>query len=103
MDNDMALILARLPQILTICGIAYYLLQCFAGYKLIKISIAISSFITGFSLGFTLTYAQFDPQSYLPAVIGLGTGVFLAFLGFKLYLAGVFILCGIAGLVSIIA
>jgi len=94
MENEMSVMLARLPQILTVIGIAYYLLQCFAGYKLIKLSIAVTAFFTGFTLGFMLSAGIFDQQSYLPATIGLGAGVLLAFLGFKLYLAGVFILCG---------
>ncbi len=94
MDNDMMLIMSRLDQVITVVGIAYYLIQCFAGYKIIKISIAVSSFITGFSVGFMISAQYFDAQSYLPATIGLLAGVLLAFLGFKLYLVGVFLLCG---------
>ena len=94
MENDMIIIMARMEQIITVVGIAYYLLQCFAGYRMIKISIGIMSFITGFSAAFMLAVPNFDTSSYAPAVIGLAAGVLLAFLGYKLYLAGVFILCG---------
>lgn len=94
MENDMAIVISRLEQIIVVLGIAYYLMQCFAGYKLIKISIAISSFLTGFMLGLVISTRYFDAASYLPATIGLIAGILLAFLGFKLYLAGVFILCG---------
>lgn len=88
------LLMSRIDQVITVIVIAYYLLQCFAGYKLIKISIAISSFVTGFSLGLTLSSGHFDADSYIPAVIALGVGILLAFLGYRLYLVGVFILCG---------
>ncbi len=88
------LIAARMDQIIAVVTIAYYLLQCFAGYKLIKISIAVSGFVVGFSLGLSLSAPLFDAASYLPATIGLLSGILLAFLGFKLYLVGVFIVCG---------
>lgn len=94
MDEGTILIMSRLDQIITIIAIAYYLLQCFAGYKLIKISIAISSFVTGFTIGFAFSAGYFDAQSYVPAVIALVAGVLMALLGYKLYLVGVFILCG---------
>ncbi len=94
MFGELGVITTRIGQIVTILGIAFCLFQCFAGYRFVRAFIGIVSFIVGFIAGFGLSVTHFSDESYAPAVIGLAAGVGLAFAGYKLYLAGVFILCG---------
>ena len=87
-------IVDEVNQVLVIFTIAFCLLQCFLGYKLLKIWVSVIGFLAGFSLGFVLTSLAWKSDAYLPAAVGIAAGVALALLAFKLYLAGVFLFCG---------
>jgi hypothetical protein len=81
-------------QIFIVFSIAFYLLECYMGYKGIKWLVAIVGFLIGFLLGFLISAGTFTQNAYLPTIIGIAAGVGLAFISFKLYLVGVFIYCG---------
>ncbi len=84
----------NISQIFLVFSIAFYLVECYAGYKCIKAFVAIVGFLIGFAVGFLAMSKVYTQNAYIPAVIGLIAGVVLAIVAFKLYLFGVFILCG---------
>ncbi len=83
-----------ITQMILVFTAAFYLLQCFWGYKFIKAYIAISGFVVGFMAGFFISFDYYTADAYVPTVIGIVAGAVLAVIAFKLYLLGVFILCG---------
>lgn len=82
-------------QVMLIFSVALSLLQCFFGYRLLKLWVTVIGFLAGFALGFGISMYLIKDEAYLPAVIGLAAGVLLALLAFRLYLAGVFLFCGL--------
>lgn len=91
-----------LAQIVLVFSVAFYLVECYLGYRCIKALVAIVGFLLGFVIGFGLSARIYTADYYLPAVVGILAGILLALLAFKLYLLGVFIFCGsvAAGAVS---
>lgn len=87
--------LTQVIRIASVFSITYYLIQCFFGYKILKVSCSIFGFIAGFIIGFYIAVKNIPDSGYWPAVIGMAAGIGLAILAFKLYLAGVFIYCGL--------
>lgn len=81
-------------QVALVFTIAFYLLEVYMGYKGIKWLVAVVGFMIGFLLGFFISAGTFTANAYVPAAIGIGVGVLIAFIAFKLYLVGVFIYCG---------
>ena len=81
-------------QVFLVFSVAFYLLQCYAGYKCIKWLVAVVGFVVGFLIGFFVSAGVFTQDAYIPAVIGIAAGIGLAFVAFKLYLVGIFIYCG---------
>lgn len=75
-------------------ALAVALLNCFLGYQLRKLWVALGCCVAGGAAGMLLA-AQFVPQNaVLPIILaGIAGAVLLTALSFKLYLAGVFILC----------
>ena len=78
--------------VLTIC---FYLLQCFFGYKFLKMSCSLIGFILGFIIGFIVSIGPLGLTGYVPAIVGVIAGTAAAFAAFKIYLAGVFVLAGV--------
>lgn len=68
------------------------LANCFFGYRLLKLWIAVAGFFVGFSVGFLVTEA-IARQAVIALIVGLLLGAVLAVLSFKVYLCGVFFLC----------
>lgn len=81
-------------EIFLVLSAAFYLIECFFGYKCIKALVAVVGFIVGFVLGFSISAGYFTDAAYIPALIGIAAGILLALIAFKLYLVGVFIFCG---------
>lgn len=81
-------------QITLVFAVAFYLVECFMGYKAIKWLVAIVGFILGFFIGFSIACGMYTNDFYIPTVIGIAAGIGLALVAFKLYLVGVFIFCG---------
>lgn len=74
------------------------MLQCFAGYRLLKFWISLSGFAVGLFMGYAVSsmlLENTEGKSYIPFVIALAAGILCGFLAHKAYLAGVFLFCGI--------
>ena len=87
-------IMTEFSQVVMVFTVAIALLQCFFGYRLLKIWVAIIGFLLGFALGFGISVTLMKGEAYIPAVIGIVAGILLALVSFKLYLVGVFLFCG---------
>ena len=94
MWNTVSDIMTKFSQVAMVFTIVIALLQCFFGYRLLKVWVTIIGFLLGFVLGFGFSAAFIKGEAYLPTVIGIAAGVLLALIAFKLYLLGVFIFCG---------
>ena len=78
--------------IMLVITMIFAILQCFLGYRLLKVWVAIIGFIIGFLLGLIITMAVgSNIPAWLPFVIGIGAGIVMALVAYKLYLVGVFI------------
>lgn len=76
----------------------FAVLQCFLGYKLFKFWIAVWGFFIFGILGLTIGGIAAE-SSQAGVIIGILTGVLGAFIAFKLYKVGVFLLCGFMGFI----
>ena len=76
-----------------IVALVFALLGCFFGYKMLKFWISLAGLLIGAAAGFGIVYHMTDNVAYgiTAAVIG---AVLAAFLAYKIYLAGVFVLFG---------
>lgn len=79
-------------QVMMVFGAVFALLNCFFGYKLIKIWSAVLGFIIGFFLGFFISL-NFIENAGICAVIGVAAGLAVGALAFIIYKAGVFLFC----------
>lgn len=73
-------------------------LQCFSGYRLLRFWITLSGFGVGMITGYmvsSILLTEAEGQEYMPVLIGLGAGILCAFAAHRVYLAGVFLFCGI--------
>mgnify|MGYP004426406743 CR=1 FL=1 len=86
--------LEAITQIIMVFSVAFYFVECFFGYKCIKVFVLIAGFLIGFLVGFFITLSFYLNDAYIPAAVGIGVGILLALVAFKLYLVGVFIFCG---------
>lgn len=74
-------------------GLVFALLNCFFGYKLRKIWITLVGILVGFLIGFAVV--MFLSTNLIASlIIGVITGILLGIISFKLYLVGIFLLCG---------
>ena len=94
----------NIGQIVLVFTVAYYLVQCFFGYRLMKAFVAVIGFILGFAIVFVLVGKFYTQDAYIPTAVGILAGVCVALIALRLYLMGVFIFCGAlaAGAVSYI-
>jgi hypothetical protein len=84
----------NIEQIVLVFTVAYYLVQCFCGYRLMKAFVAVIGFILGFAVVFVLVGKFYTQDAYIPTAAGILAGVSVALIAFRLYLMGVFIFCG---------
>ena len=92
--NSVRQLSREIGQIILAFSLLFAVLQCFFGYRLLKVWIGLVGFLLGFVLGFLISGAMVEGESYLPALIGIAGGVIFALLAFKIYLIGVFLYCG---------
>lgn len=103
MGTELDTLLSELTEIeagvltaLTVVSVILALMQCFFGYRLLRFWVTLIGGLAGFALGFGISRAQMqDAQVWIPVLIGVVAAALLGFLAFKIYLAGVFLLCGI--------
>ena len=70
--------MTKFGQVAVVFSVAFALLQCFLGYRLLKVWVTVIGFLVGFALGFGISSVLIKGEAYLPAVIGLVAG-FIAF------------------------
>ena len=75
-------------------GAVFSLINCFFGYRLLRVWIGAAGFMAGVWCGFGAADYFLDNDA-LCAIIALAAGVTAAFLALRIYLAGVFLLCGL--------
>ena len=92
--NSVRQLSREIGQIILAFSLLFAVLQCFFGYRLLKVWIGLVGFLLGFVLGFLISGAMVEGESYLPALFGIAVGVIFALLAFKIYLIGVFLYCG---------
>ncbi len=79
-------------------GAVFALINCFFGYRMMRFWIGTVGFFVGIWGGYTGSQYFLDNQA-LCAVIGIGAGVLMTFVAFRIYLAGVFLICGLFGFI----
>lgn len=84
-------LLESLSDFTTAFTIIFAVLSCFFGYKLLKIWIGLAGFLIGLLAGFGVAM-QFVHNVTLAMLIGACVGAVCAFLAFRIYLVGVFVL-----------
>ena len=77
--------------------IAFGLLSCFLGYKLIRMWMAFIGFVMGMSLGYILSINHVSNVA-MAILIGFVAGVLIGFIAYKIYKLGVFIIAFVASL-----
>ena len=92
--NSVQKLTEEVSQVILAFTLLFAVLQCFFGYKLLKVWIGLIGFLVGFGLGFLISQTLVDGKAYIPALIGIVAGVVFALLAFRIYLIGVFIYCG---------
>lgn len=94
--NELGSVFGELFIGLAIIAFIISILQCFFGYKLFKFWVAVTGFLTfGIIGGFAAGIAA--ENAGVGMFIGLACAVLGAFIAFKLYKVGVFLLCGSMG------
>lgn len=77
-------------------GAVFALANCFFGYRLMRLWIGVIGFFAGAWGGF-FAADYFLDNAAVCAVIGIAAGVLMIALAYRIYLAGVFLLCGLFG------
>ena len=75
------------------------LVTCLFGFKLNKVLITLAGFAFGFYLGGVIA-PQIIDFTVAPLVLSVILGILFAIISFKLYVAGVFILCGFSTFIA---
>ena len=91
-------ILGDAAAVLVVFGAVFSLLNCFLGYRLVKLWSALCGFAVGWVAAFAVSM-HFLANAGVSAVIGIAAGLLLGGIAFFLYKAGVFFLC--VGLIPI--
>lgn len=79
-------------QVFLVFGAVFALLNCFLGYKLVRLWSALAGFAIGWILVFAVTMRFWDNPG-LCAVLGIVGGVALGAAAYFIYKAGVFLFC----------
>ncbi len=62
-------------EIILVFTVAFYLVECYMGYKILKWLIPIVGFIVGFAVGFIVSSFIYTKDAYVPAMIGMIAGI----------------------------
>lgn len=84
---------ADMPKMFALGMIAVGLIECFLGFKIFKIQVAVVSFFAGIVLGYQALGVTV--HSVLGIIAGVVLGAALSVVSFKIYKAGVFIFVGL--------
>lgn len=76
------------------------LIACFLGYKLAKLFMSITGFLAGCIIGLTVGYKVLKLGTPLTALCTLAGGILLSLLAYRIYVAGIFILCFILAFIA---
>ncbi len=71
------------------------LITCFFGYKFSKALLAILGFIIGYKFAMA-SLPSYIIESWMLTTCSIIIGIILGFISYKLYLIGIFILCGVS-------
>ena len=74
-------------------SILFSLLNCFFGYKLRKLWIALFGFLLGFFIGFAVVTVAAGGGTAVGALIGAAAGLLCGLLAYKIYRLGMFLWC----------
>jgi hypothetical protein len=77
-----------------VVGLILCLLGCFFGYKLLKLWIGLTGFLIGAIAGYGITWYFTENVTY-SLIATLICAILIAFLSYKIYLLGVFLLAGV--------
>lgn len=75
-------------------GIAAALLNCFFGYRLMKVWISIIGFLCGFCGGYAAMIRLLPGRTGICILTAILIGLLVGLAAYKVYLLGVFLLCG---------
>ena len=82
-------------------GVIFALLQCFFGYRLMKLWITVIGFLLGFTVSFVAAVIFTSDDLTMPLVLGVIVGLLSGLIAFRLYLTGVFLVCGINAFIAV--
>ena len=74
-----------------VCKLLFGILNCFLGYKLLKLWVALCGFFTGFTVGIILL-GQLTEKNQIIWWGALGIGAVCGLIAYEIYLVGVFVL-----------
>ena len=81
-------VIDKLSLIFTVITVAVALLQCYAGYRMLRFWISLAGGLIGFAAGFGISYVNLkNTPVFIPVLIGVAAAALLGFLAFRLYLA----------------
>lgn len=96
MIDSVQTMIDKLSLVFTIITVIIALMQCYAGYRLLRFWISFAGGLIGFAIGFGVSYSNLkNTPIFIPVLIGVAAAALLGFLAFRLYLAGVFVFCGL--------
>lgn len=98
-QNGLNGIFIGMNDVLLFLGFFTALLNCFFGFRLLRLWCAAIGFFVGAVTGFAISQ-YITGNMELSAVIAVAAGALLGILAFRVYLCGVFLLCG--GLTSLL-
>ena len=95
MSGAISEVMSGLTEALAVGSLILGILQCFFGFRLLRFWISVTGFVLGLYLGKTISSKFLSEPRYAPWLIGAVCGFLLCFFAYKIYLAGVFLFCGI--------
>lgn len=87
--GEIARAAAAMTTLLAVCKVLLGLLNCFLGYKLLKVWVSLCGFFIGLTMGL-LAVPRFTQESSAVGWISLGIGVVSGILAYEIYFVGVF-------------
>ena len=95
MSGAISEVMSGLTEALAVGSLILGILQCFFGFRLLRFWISMTGFVLGLYLGETISSKFLSEPRYAPWLIGAVCGFLLCFFAYRIYLAGVFLFCGI--------
>ena len=95
MSGAISEVMSGLTEALAVGSLILGILQCFFGFRLLRFWISVTGFVLGLYLGETISSKFLSEPRYAPWLIGAVCGFLLCFFAYRIYLAGVFLFCGI--------